>query len=470
MRISAAMTAERILPRRLAARALPHLKTFDALVFGTGERSHAARMSMTAFAVRIASAAIAFASQVFLARWMGAFEYGVFALVWTAILILGNLSGFGFHTAIIRFIPEYRSQQRWSDLRGVIFASRFAVVATSTVVALAGALLVHLLSARIEPYYILPFLLGMVCLPMMALSDLMHGVARGHGWQFHAMLPTYIFRPGLIIVLMIAAIIAGAPPTAVTGMYAAIAATYLTCLWQLVVVSGNSARAIPAAPRGYAMRKWTLVSLPIFVIEGFIYIVTNADVLLVGFFLPPTDVAVYFATVKTLALVHFVYFAVKAGVAQRFAGLMHGDDRHELGAFARDTVRWTFWPTLAMGILLLIVGEPLLWLFGTEFTAGYPLLFVLVAGVLARSTVGPAESLLSMSGYQNACAVVFAIVLALNVGLSCFLIPLYGLWGAAFATALAMVCEAAMLAFTVRRKLGIDMWMGAAAPATGGAL
>ena len=80
----------------------------------------------------------------------------------------------------------------------------------------------------------------------------------------------------------------------------------------------------------------------------------------------PDDVAVYFATVKTLALVHFVYFAVKAGVAQRYAAFTHGDPEG-LAAFARETVSWTFWPSLLMAIIVLALGKPMLVLFGPEF-------------------------------------------------------------------------------------------------------
>ena len=196
MRVSAATTAERILPERLAARARPYLEAFDRLAFGTGERSHAARMSLTAFVVRVASAVIAFASQVFLARWMGGFEYGVFVLVWTAILILGSLSCLGFNTSMIRFIPEYRGQGRVADLRGVLLGSRAdRARGLDGRLPLAGAAMIHVLSDRIEPHHVVPFLLGMVCLPMMGLSDLMQGVARGHAWALHAMLPTYIRAP-----------------------------------------------------------------------------------------------------------------------------------------------------------------------------------------------------------------------------------------------------------------------------------
>jgi hypothetical protein len=101
-----------------------------------------------------------------------------------------------------------------------------------------------------------------------------------------------------------------------------------------------------------------VVSLPIFLVEGFFFLLTNADVLLVGYFMRPEDVAVYFATVKTLALVHFVYFAVKAGAAQRYAQYAHSGDQARLAAFARDTVSWTFWPSLMMGGVVLFSASP----------------------------------------------------------------------------------------------------------------
>ncbi|RUX46648.1 lipopolysaccharide biosynthesis protein, partial [Mesorhizobium sp. M7A.F.Ca.US.014.04.1.1] len=173
-------------------------------------------------------------------------------------------------------------------------------------------------------------------------------------------------------------------------------------------------------------------------------------------YMDPNDVAVYFATVKTLALVHFVYFAVKAGVAQRYAQFTHGDPQR-LAAFARETVSWTFWPSLLMALLVLALGEPMLVLFGPEFSSGYPLLFLLVFGVAARAAVGPCESLLTMSGNQNICAAVYAMTLAFNIALNVMLIPMFGLWGAAMATAFAMIFEAGALSFTVWRKLGIVM-------------
>jgi O-antigen/teichoic acid export membrane protein len=201
-----------------------------------------------------------------------------------------------------------------------------------------------------------------------------------------------------------------------------------------------------------------MVSIPIFLVESFFFLLTNADVLVVGHFEDPHKVAVYYATVKTLALIHFVYFAVKAGVAQRYAQFSSNPAR--LASFARETVSWTFWPSLAMAVVILVLGKFLLSLFGPEFVEGYPLLFVLSAGIVARASVGPAESLLTMSGNQNACAGVYAATLAFNVVLNFILIPVIGLWGAAIATGLAFMLEAAALSVTVYRRLGIIMFIG----------
>lgn len=118
---------------------------------------------------------------------------------------------------------------------------------------------------------------------------------------------------------------------------------------------------------------------------------------------------------------------------------------------------WTFWPSVFMAVVVLVLGEPMLVLFGPGFEAGYPLLFLLVLGVVARAAVGPCESLLTMSGNQNICAMVYALTLVVNIGLSMVLIPYFGLWGAATATAVSMAFEATALSFTAWRKLGIAM-------------
>lgn len=455
MRISASMAAERLLPGMWAARALPFAGKIDEILTSPDQNMVARRMSLIAFAIRLVSAAIAFVSQILLARWIGDFEYGIFVLVWTAAIIAGNLSCFGFATSIIRFVPQYRASGAHDELRGILLTGRIFTLLAATAVAAFGVAATLVLASTIESYYVAPFVLGALALPMIALGDTLEGTARANAWPVKALSPTYIIRPILILLFMVAALGAGFEASAKTAVIAAILATYATTIVQLLAITASVDRMVPDGPKQVNFGEWMAVSIPIFLVEGFLFLLTNADVLVVGHYLPPEKVAVYFATAKTLALVHFVYFAVKAGVSQRYAQLIHSGTKEELEDFVISSARWTFWPSLFMGGVVLVLGEPLLSLFGESFTSGYPILFVLVAGVVMRASVGPAESLLNMSGNQTVCAWIYGLTLVLSIGLCSVLIPAWGLWGAAASFSAGMVFEALALGVIVWKRLGI---------------
>jgi O-antigen/teichoic acid export membrane protein len=84
---------------------------------------------------------------------------------------------------------------------------------------------------------------------------------------------------------------------------------------------------------------------------------------------------------------------------------------------------------------------------------------ILAFGIVVRASVGPCESVLTMTGQERICAVAYGIALGVNLTLNVFLIPAYGLIGAATATALAMVVEAAILAVVVKRRAGFTMFV-----------
>ena len=459
MRLTAVSTTNRMLPAGISQRLQPIAEKIDHMLLGRDNAAIAQRITVFAFLVRIVSAAIALISQVILARMMGMFEYGIFVLVWTAMVIAGNITCFGFQVSIIRFVPQYREQGDLDRLRGVIYASRMMVFMISTVLAIAGLALVQTFSEIMPVYYIAPFLLGIVLLPMIAMGDYVAGLSRSQGWAMLSLLPVYIVRPVLILVFVIGAIWAGYAPTANNALLASIAACYVATLGSLIQALRSTPIEHKKGPRKLELKTWFAVSLPIFLVEGFYFTMTNADVLMVGAYMQPEQVAVYFAAVKILALVHFVNFAVRAGAAQRFSTLLHSGDRTQLSVFARQTVNWVFWPSLFMAIIMVLLGQDLLRLFGGEFVDGYKLMVILAIGIVLRAAVGPCESVLTMTGQERICALAYGVALGVNLGLNVLLIPIYGLIGAALATALAMAVEAIMLSIIVKQRAGIVMFV-----------
>jgi len=434
-----------------------HLRPLGALFDRLRARldGGASRMALSTFAIRIAGAVLAFLSQILLARLMGAHEYGIYSLAWTWIIVLGIFACIGFSSSPNRFIPEYTQNGDLARLRGFLKASRLSALITGFVLAALGMATVQLLSPVIEPYYVWPLTIIFLALPLFALGGVQDGIARSYDWPSLAMLPTYIWRPLAIIALILALIFAGKPANALTAAAAAIAATWVVAFYQLFMLNKRLGSEVSPGPRKIELNGWLAISLPMLLVEGFLQLITSADVIMVSFWHSPEEVGVYFAASKTLALVHFVYFAVRAASAHRFSKFIHSDDREGLAAYVRQASFWTFWPSLAAGLGLLLIGPLLLSLFGKGFEAGYPLIAVLLIGVLARASVGPADALLTMSGHQKSCAKIYAATFAINVLLNILLIPWLGLTGAALATSLSIIFEAASLATTAHRKLQV---------------
>lgn len=453
-----------MLPSALIHRLSALIGGLVAILTGPDPVNSARRMALIAFSIRIFSAAIAFLSQIILARLMGEFEYGIFVFVWVLVILFGSLSCLGFHSVVIRFLPEYQAAAAMAEIRGLTTTVRIFALASATAVAFVGLIGFWLFAESIEAYYLVPLYLGLFTLPMIALGDVMDGTSRAHGWAFAAMSPTFIVRPLLVLLFMVLAVIAGAPHTAQTAMVAAMAASYVTTVSQFLILTYRLRSRYVEGPRRVELFRWLKVSVPIFMVDGFGFLLTNSDVVIVGLYLKPDDVAIYFAAAKTMALVHFVMFAVKAAAGPRFSTAM-ARDRSQLASIAVESARWAFWPSLLVGALVLLAGPFLLSLFGPAFVTGLPLMMILFGGILAKAVVGPAETLLTMAGQQTLCVILYAGALVANIALNLSLIPLLGLTGAALATAGAMFVEAMLLHLAVRRTFGFALFAFAGARA-----
>lgn len=447
------------MPNRLGQLVLPKLAQIFIILENADGTKNAERTALLAFAIRIASAAVAFVSQIILARSMGDFEYGIFVFVWVFVILAGNLSCLGLHTTVIKFLPQYETQNDNSHIRGLTFASRVSAIIIASIIALIGVGSVFYFENSIPDYYLVPIILGGCAIPMIALGDVLDGTSRANNWPIVALSPTFIIRPTLIILFVLGAILLGYEANAKIALLCALASTYTTTLAQFITVTYKLRHRFQKGPREWDIKQWIVVAIPIFLIEGFYYLLTNADVVIVGFFLSPERVAVYFAAAKTMALVHFIYFAVKAGAAPRFSALYASGDMEALDKFVKQTARWTFFPTMAMGAFVMIFGQFILSMFGESFVEGYSVMAILLIGILAKACIGPGEVLLSMAGQQKICTIIYAFALTANLCLNFTLIPIYGIIGAAMSTAAAMFIEAILLFIVIYKKMNIAMFV-----------
>jgi O-antigen/teichoic acid export membrane protein len=419
------------------------------------DQSTTRRMAANAFLIRLLGAVATYASHILLARWMGRFEFGVYVYALTWLVLIGGLAPIGIAYSAQRFIPEYTADKDRDRLRGFLAGSRFLSFALGSAVATIGLGALLLFGHRIDNYYFVPFLLAIACLPIFALSSAQDGIARSFNWINVALLPGFVARPLLILGIVIVVHELGAPASAMMAMAATAAAIWGTVVVQAVLLQRRLDKHIETGPRRYEVLHWFNTALPIFMVDGFYLLLTYVDILALELFVNPGAIGTYYAATKTLIVLSFIYYSVSAAFAHRFSEAHFAGQRGKLEAYVSDATRWTFWPSAACAIVLLALGKPALELFGPDFADGYPLLFVLAVGLLARASVGPGERLLIMVGEQRLCAAVYAAAFATNLALCLVLVPWLGLIGAALSTATALVIESILLFLMARRRLGL---------------
>ncbi|MGH6777968.1 MAG: oligosaccharide flippase family protein [Bradyrhizobium sp.] len=427
------------------------------LTGGPVEASLTRKLAGTIFVIRVVSAALAYLLQIFLARWMGGSDYGIYVYVWTWVLLIGSLMDFGISASAQKIIPEYRTRGDHALLRGFLSGSRWMTFAVSAMLAAALAGVVRLLSPWLDTGAVIPLYLGCLTLPPFVVANTQDGIARSHDWMRLGLMPQFIVRQGLIIGLTAGAVVLGVHLGAVAAMAASAAAVWIAMLGQMIVLNRRLAAHVAPGPRTYDVRGWLAISLPILLVEGFYLLLSYTDVLVLQQFRKPEEVGVYFAVVKTLALVSFVHYAMSATTAHRFAEYNALGDKERLSAYMAHAINWTFWPSLAATLALLALGKPLLWLFGPQFVTGYHIMFIAAVGLVVRSAIGPVERLLNMVGHQHACAAAYALAFVANLALCVALVPHFGGYGAAAATSISLTFETVLLFAIVRRRLGLHV-------------
>ena len=427
------------------------------LVGSSSEASLTKRLAGTIFIIRVVSAALAYFSQILLARWMGGSDYGVYVYVWTWVLLLGSMLDFGISSSAQKIIPEYRARSDYALLRGFLSGSRWMTFAVSTLLSLLLAGLVNLLSPRLGAGEIVPLYLGCLTLPAFVVANTQDGIARSHDWMRLGLMPQFIVRQTLIIGFTAGAFALGFDLGATAAMLASCAAVWIAMIGQMMVLNRRLGGHIEPGPKAYDFGGWFATSLPIMMVEGFYLLLSYTDVLVLQQFRSSQEVGIYFAVVKTLALVSFIHYAMSATTAHRFAEYHASGDKARLSDYVAHAIRWTFWPSLAATILLLAMGKPLLWLFGPQFVAGYDIMFIAAIGLVVRSAIGPVERLLNMLGHQHICALAYAAAFVMNVVLCSALVPRFGGHGAATATSISLVFETALLFWIVRQRLGLHV-------------
>ena len=179
------------------------------------------------------------------------------------------------------------------------------------------------------------------------------------------------------------------------------------------------------------------------------------DILMLSFFLSDFDVGVYSFAAMFVEGLFQIPVVIRTVANPKLVRLLLVGNQRKVIEFCRKISK------MSLGIFAIICGcalvifpflEPF---FPNELVRlCYPFLLVLASGLFIFSSTIPFDQILLQAGYPGRQSLLMTINLLVNFSLNLFLIPMFGLYGAATATAIAFLFA------TISVNLAAYLWLG----------
>lgn len=392
------------------------------------------RGSAFVFACRIAGAVAAFATQVFLARWMGAAELGAYVFALSSCILLSTLVGLGYSKAAVRFLGEALEDRAPGRHRGFIRTGRQIALIFGALVAAGVTLFAGLTDMLVDKEYFYSYAFAMAAVPLFASMRLDGAIALANSWVRLSFIPTQVLRPGLLLLFVALIWYAGIELSAGKVMAVHFAVILALALGELWILRQRLAPVLGGAEPEFERRRWTRTAIPLLIIVIMTSYLPEVTVVIIGLYLPTDEVAIFNACFRVAFLITFGVNAVDAMMLPRVSRLYVAGDQKQMQSLVSRASVLKFAGGAFAVLILLFFGKAILGIFGPEFVVGYQTLLILAISQWLIGAMGSLSNLLNVTGHQDYCLHVFFWALLVLIGLNLLLVPRFGIIGAAVST------------------------------------
>ena len=418
---------------------------------------HISRHSAVFFAGTIFTAATGYLFKIYLARVLGAEALGIYALGMTIVGLLGIFNALGLPYAAVRFVAAYSATARFDLLRAFLVRSLSLLLLFNLLLGGAVLLVGPWLAVHIYHTPALSRYLGLFALIMVfgALTGFLGQVLTGYKDVARRTVITNFIGSPLTMIFTLGLVGAG------LGLWGYIFAQVASALAVIVLLVIVVWRLTPKAARAFSGglapigREVVSFSAVVFAMDALSFVMSQADKILIGFYLDARKLGIYAMAAALVAFVPAILQSVNQIFSPTIADLHARGQPELLGRLFQTLTKWILGLTLPLGCFVIIFARELMRIFGPEFEAGWPILVIGTLGQLVNCGVGSVGYLLLMSGHQRRLIRIQAVMAGMMVGLSLLLIPKLGLTGAALSAGFTNAVSNVWYLREVRSKLGL---------------
>jgi O-antigen/teichoic acid export membrane protein len=406
------------------------------------------------FILKSLSIFLALCTNILLARHLGPEEYGVYIYTLAIIGLIAVFLVLGFPDYLVRELPKYKLEKNWPKLKGLLKKSNQIVFILSTIIVI--CLFLIFITVFMDSKIFKAFMIALPLLLLNPINDLRQASLRGLSHVVTSQLPELALRPATFLIFLLCFAIFNVSYGADTAV-----GIYLFCT-VLAFASGffmlrkalpyNDGRVEP----NYETEKWLKGSLPFFFLGSLGLINNQTDIIMIGILRSASEVGVYKVAVQGAQLVIFMLLAVNMTIAPKISELHEKAQTQKLERLIKQSARVVLAFALPLGFVFILWGQVLISIvFGAEYITGSYPLSVLCLSQMINAGMGSVGLILNMTGNEKDTLKGHIIAALVNIILNLVLIPYFGINGAAWATAVSMICWNLILGLLVFKRLGI---------------
>ena len=423
------------------------------------------RLCIKSALIRMAAYIASLAIAILLTRWLQPAGYGIYVYAVTLTGLLSIFCGLGVAPLIVRETSIGKAQGNWAYLRTMLMRSVQMTTLMSLILLALSFYVLWFLSEQLSGQQIETFMWLLWVLPFLALSKVASSMLKGLNHVIAGQIINDIL-PRALLLMMLGCLFVLFPQThspqyvALTrfGMGLVVAGVACFLLWRHLPKTfwRKEVREEGREEGVYGYAQWLRSAFP-FALLSWVHLAdTRIDILMLGFFQPIEQAGIYriavYASVSVLLGLQVVLTVIAPYVAKMYAQ----KNLRQLQQLVSFCTRVTFACALCLAFILFIFGQDIMVIaFGEEFSTAYVPLAILLVGALVRSAMGPVVLLMNMTGHENYAVRFLLFGMLLNILLNALLIPLWGMVGAALATAISISFRSILLCCVLRIKTQI---------------
>jgi O-antigen/teichoic acid export membrane protein len=179
------------------------------------------------------------------------------------------------------------------------------------------------------------------------------------------------------------------------------------------------------------------------------------DIFMLGKFRTESDIGIYNVASKIADLTTITLIAINSIAAPKFAEFYGKRDMKRLGRIARQSTKLIFWTSFPILCFLFFAPSLMLGIFGKDFQSGSTALRMLTFGQFINAISGSVGLILLMTAKERVFHKIIMTTTVINIALNYFLIPKFGINGAAFVSMLSTIFWNLSSVFYIKRYLNV---------------